>query len=257
MIVPGQRLSFWGKVESYLEEGFGNFKNGFFQGISDASQSQGYPDVTNGTADKNSTSYLLGTGFGKAFVNLSAGGGRMQVFTTRSAKESVAGSGARINYGPAATGFDGSTENIGRGLNSSTSSNQLTLEASVPQLSVNPTAQKLGPIELSFDKITRTWTSPAGLDYGPGSVHGNRVKHVLDHAEPNPNKTTHSVFNVERNEVLSVVDEAWASKRAPLPNDPGAYVVPMGRAVRTAGETNVKVIVRPGTQKLITAYPFQ
>ncbi|WUR12420.1 DUF4214 domain-containing protein [[Empedobacter] haloabium] len=113
--VPGQRLSFWGKVESYLEEGFGNFKNGFFQGVSDASQSRGYPDVTDGTADKTSTSYLLGTGFGKALVNQSTSGVRMSALATRSAIENGSGSGARKNYAPAAIEFDGSTQQIGRG----------------------------------------------------------------------------------------------------------------------------------------------
>jgi hypothetical protein len=98
---------------------------------------------------------------------------------------------------------------------------------------------------------------PAGVDYGPGSVHGNRVKHVLDHAVPNPAKTTHSVFSVYRDQVLGLIDEAWLGKGNPLYNDPGAYIVPMGRAVGTAGETNIKIIVRPNTNKIITAYPFQ
>ncbi|SNT06757.1 hypothetical protein SAMN06265795_1133 [Noviherbaspirillum humi] len=112
-------------------------------------------------------------------------------------------------------------------------------------------------VELTYDKSNQTWTTPAGLDYGPGSVHGNRVQHILDHAEPNPTKTTHIVFNVDRKEVLGLVDEAWLARGSPLPNDPGAYVVPMGRAVGTAGETNIKIIVRPGTNKIITAYPIQ
>jgi len=112
-------------------------------------------------------------------------------------------------------------------------------------------------VELTFDKSTRTWTTPAGIDYGPGSVHGNRVQHVLDHAVPNPNKTTHSVFIVDRAEILALVDEAWLVKGNPLPNDPGAYLVPMGRVVGAAGETSVKIIVRPGTNKIITAYPVQ
>ena len=73
---------------------------------------------------------------------------------------------------------------------------------------------------------------------------------------PNPSKTTHSVFSVDRKEVLGVVDEAWRAKGSPLPNDPGAYVVSMGRTIGTAGETNIKIIVRPGTNQIITAYPF-
>lgn len=88
-------------------------------------------------------------------------------------------------------------------------------------------------------------------------MHGNRVQHVLDHAVPNPNKTTHSVFNVERKEVLGLIDEAWLKKGNPLPNDPGAYVVPMGRIIGTGGENGIKIIVRPGTNKIITAYLIQ
>ena len=54
-----------------------DFKNGFFQGVSDASQSRGYPDVTDGTANKTSTGYLLGTGVGNALVNNASSGARM------------------------------------------------------------------------------------------------------------------------------------------------------------------------------------
>jgi len=54
-----------------------NFKNGFGQGVSDASQSRGYPDVTDGTADRTSTGYLLGIGVGTAFVSNASFGGRM------------------------------------------------------------------------------------------------------------------------------------------------------------------------------------
>ncbi|XQA72256.1 VENN motif pre-toxin domain-containing protein [Xanthomonas sacchari] len=112
-------------------------------------------------------------------------------------------------------------------------------------------------VKLTFDKATRTWTTPAGLEYGQGSVHGNRIKHVLDHAVPNPNKTTHSVFNVDRKQVLGLIDQAWLTKGSPVPGDPGAYIVPMGRVVGTSGEQNIKIIVRPGTNKVITAYPVK
>ncbi|WP_411384042.1 hypothetical protein ACK3BK_07655 [Pseudomonas sp. L7] len=114
-----------------------------------------------------------------------------------------------------------------------------------------------GAVELTFDKATRTWTTPAGLDYGQGSVQGNRVLHVLEHAEPNPAKTTHSVFSMDRKEILGAVDEAWLKKGSPVVGDPGAYVVPMGRALGTSGETSIKIIVRPGTNQVITAYPIK
>lgn len=83
----------------------------------------------------------------------------------------------------------------------------LLAEIKAEQVTANQTV-KVGAnsaskvVDLTFDKGTRTWTTPAGIDYGPGSVHGNRVQHILDHAVPNPTKTTHSVFNVDRKEVL-------------------------------------------------------
>ncbi|MNJ22668.1 hypothetical protein D3C77_170420 [compost metagenome] len=119
------------------------------------------------------------------------------------------------------------------------------------------TGKATGAVELTFDKATRTWTTPAGLDYGQGSVQGNRVLHVLEHADPNPAKTTHSVFSMDRKEILGAVDEAWLKKSSPVVGDSGAYVVPMGRAIGTLGETNIKIIVRPGTNQVITAYPVK
>ena len=111
--------------------------------------------------------------------------------------------------------------------------------------------------KLIYDKAAKSWTSPNGLIYGQGSKHGNRVKHVLDHAAMNAKKKLHSVFNVDRNKVIGLVDDAWAKRGSPLPNDPGVYIVPMGRAVGTAGETSVKIVVRSGTNQVITAFPFK
>lgn len=66
--------------------------------------------------------------------------------------------------------------------------------------------------------------------------------HVLEHAEPNPAKTTHSVFSRDRKEILGAVDEAWLKKGSPVVGDPGAYVVPMGRTIGTSGETSIKIM---------------
>ena len=41
-----------------------------------------------------------------------------------------------------------------------------------------------------------------------------------------------------------------------LANDPGAYVIDLGRVIGTNGETTIKIIVIPGTSEIITAYPF-
>ncbi len=63
------------------------------------------------------------------------------------------------------------------------------------------------------------------------------------------------MFNVSRNKVLALVDEAWAARGMSEPGDPGAFVVRMGREVGTAGETAIRIIVKPGTWEIITAYP--
>lgn len=112
--------------------------------------------------------------------------------------------------------------------------------------------------QLTFDKAARTWTSPGGLVYGEGSGQGNRVLHVLDHAAPNPSKPVHSVFNVDRNQVLGLVDEAWAARVGPgtlQANGNRFWVVDMGRQVGTGGQTSVQIVVRDGTTQVITAFP--
>ena len=101
----------------------------------------------------------------------------------------------------------------------------------------------------------QTWESSAGLIYAPGSQHGNRVRHVLTHAAPDPSKMMHNVFAGGTKAVLPVIDEAWIMRGSPVPGDPGAFIVPMGRVVGTAGETSIKIVVRPGTEYIITAYP--
>jgi RHS repeat-associated protein len=117
----------------------------------------------------------------------------------------------------------------------------------------------LGLIKLGYDKSARTWSTPAGLNYGQGSAHGNRVKHVLDHESPNTNKPKHSVFCVCRHgSSLDVVDEAWKKRGSPTrsgPND--VYEVPMGRSIGTQGETTVRIVTKAGTNEVVTAYPVQ
>ncbi len=98
--------------------------------------------------------------------------------------------------------------------------------------------------------------SPGGLQYGADPKFGNRVDHVLDHTAPNPNKPVHSVFNAQGDDALDLVDQAWARRGAPDPNDAAAFVVDMGRAIGTAGETSIRIVVRPGTTEVVTAYPY-
>ena len=99
------------------------------------------------------------------------------------------------------------------------------------------------------------WRSTAGLIYGQGSKHGNRVKHVLDHLSANAAKPLHTVFNVGRRKILGLIDEAWKARGVAIPGDPGAFIVNMKRVVGAAGETAIKIVVQPGTSNIITAFP--
>lgn len=112
--------------------------------------------------------------------------------------------------------------------------------------------------KLIFDPATRSWTSPGGLVYGQGSVHGNRVKHVLDHLVPNSGKAIHSVFNVDRTQLIGLLDGAWKTRIGPgilQPNGNRVWVVDMGRVVGTNGETYIQIVVKDGTANVITAFP--
>jgi RHS repeat-associated protein len=130
------------------------------------------------------------------------------------------------------------------------------LAATAPAAPIAPLGEAAGGGLGRLRSIGRiTWESSGGLVYGPDKVFGNRVQHMLAHTVPDATKPMHSVFNVGRNQVLGLVDEAWSMRGAAVAGDPGAFVVPMGRAVGTAGETAVRIVVRPGTSQIITAYP--
>ncbi|GGK77709.1 polymorphic toxin-type HINT domain-containing protein [Mangrovihabitans endophyticus] len=100
--------------------------------------------------------------------------------------------------------------------------------------------------------------SPNHLLYGPGSVQGHRILHVLDHAHANPDKPIHSVFDIGSRGVLDVIDEAWLLRGTNLltktEGNRTFYIIPMGRTIGTNGEQNILIIVRNGDE-IITAYP--
>jgi hypothetical protein len=102
------------------------------------------------------------------------------------------------------------------------------------------------------------WRSTAGLIYGQGSVHGNRVQHVLAHAVPDPSKINHSVFVGSRTNLLSLIDEAWTARGAGVVQGNGniLYHVPLGRQVGTRGQTAIDIVIKKGTtSELVTAFP--
>ena len=116
--------------------------------------------------------------------------------------------------------------------------------------------QRQTGIKLSYDKVNKVWTTPAGLDYGLHRKDGNRIKHVLKHTVPNIDKRLHTVFSVSRKEVLPLIDEAWKKKGMPLANDPRTYLVDMKRVIGTNGETKIRIVVQTkGSNQITTAYP--
>ena len=139
--------------------------------------------------------------------------------------------------------------------------NPLTISVGSTQVStiaVGGKALAEGRTALTFDKVTRVWATPAGLAYAEGSAQGNRVKHVLEHAVPDPLKHVHSVFNVGRSDVLRLIDEAWQLRQGPgtlQKNGNRVWDVPMGRVVGTNGESTIRIIVKDGTTQITTAFP--
>ena len=96
-----------------------------------------------------------------------------------------------------------------------------------------------------------------------------RLSHVALHETPNPGKIAHGVFNGDS---VAITNEAWGIAQSrgmsPFLSKDGVdiYRVPMGRNVGYAGGGNatelagvphntVEIIVRRGTNQLITAYP--
>ncbi len=120
-----------------------------------------------------------------------------------------------------------------------------------------------------------TWESQSGLRYGPDAQYGNRVVHVLRHAEDQPLRAgEHGVFDAGRNGVVGVVDEAWSIAQKGGSNvsvntvgNKAVYTVDMGRRIGWVGGqggaalgnpavNNVQLVIRNGNQ-VITGFPIR
>jgi hypothetical protein len=119
-----------------------------------------------------------------------------------------------------------------------------------------------------------TYESPQGLRYGPDSLYGNRVQHVLRHTEDQPLRPEHGVFDASRSQVIGQVDEVWIkAQRGGLDvakqtaGNVDEYTVNMGFRVGWIGGTKgaalgnpattyVRLVVRNGNE-VITAYPVR
>ena len=116
--------------------------------------------------------------------------------------------------------------------------------------------------------------SPAGLIYGTGSREGHRTKHVLRHAQDDPNRRgTHGVFHANGDDVFRLIDEAYElvkskSRQVKSEKSQGkmAHVIDMKRKIGYKGGQSgnskgkpplykIKLILANGN-RVITAFPY-
>ena len=105
------------------------------------------------------------------------------------------------------------------------------------------------------------WRSKAGLFYEEGSIHGNRIKHILVHTYPDLNRPMHSIFNATEDVVIKLVDEAWLMRNTGQSiiekNGYEIFNIPMKRIIGNNGEKNIRIVVKAGTPKIISSYPIK
>lgn len=126
-----------------------------------------------------------------------------------------------------------------------------------PPAPVPPVPAASTPATQVIDE-NKSYTSPGGIVYGIGSVHGTRLKHVLEHTHADPSKPKHSVFKEKDiKKLVDLIDEAWGRKGAGIPQSNGntKYVINMGREIGDSHETSIVVVVTTGTQNLVSAFP--
>ena len=112
-----------------------------------------------------------------------------------------------------------------------------------------------------------TWISPAGVVYETNQFckEGSRISHVLAHTVDGyivPGKLVpkpqHSLFSVSRSNVFELIDEAWQLKQGLgtlQGNGNRVWIVEISRQTGTQGQTKVMLVVKDGTNIIISAYP--
>lgn len=121
------------------------------------------------------------------------------------------------------------------------------------------------------------YRSPAGLVYEPGPGGEHRIDHILRHAQDDPSRPVHSVFDGDRDEILALLDEAYrliqqGSDRVRREKDSERnwreeYTIDMGRIIGYEGGRSGKRKGYPKLKRLklildndvevVTAYPYR
>ena len=145
----------------------------------------------------------------------------------------------------------------------------------ISETNAKPAGEKAErPTAVELKSIGRdAWISPAGLRYVGRDPQGlSRKDHVLRHAKDQPGRDgPHGVFDGGEDLAFAWIDEAWqkAKKEKIRPDrETGrdAYTISMGRRVgylggKTGAErrnpplTKIFIVVREGTDEVITAFP--
>lgn len=106
-------------------------------------------------------------------------------------------------------------------------------------------------VSIATFKDLKVFLEEHGLTYEDSEIED------LGYADSNGKKRSRTFFNVPSNEIIALIDEAWLTKGSHLVDDPGTYVVNMKRTIGTNGESAIKIIVKPGTAEIKTAYPVK
>lgn len=115
--------------------------------------------------------------------------------------------------------------------------------------------------------------SPAGLVYRMGPNNEHRIDHVMRHSKDIPSRSIHGVFDGNRSEIVTLIDEAYtlANKRSrrvrtSRDRDRTIHEVDMNRRIGYVGGKSGKRNGKPSARHLklvlegknvITAYPFK
>lgn len=117
------------------------------------------------------------------------------------------------------------------------------------------------------------YLSPSGLQYGPGSEEGHRLKHLERHLEDMPNRPgKHGVFEGDMAQVLKWIDEAYSrgmqgakGVRALQEEGRTVYEVPFSQPIGYVGGRDGARLRHPPARQMrlvvqgknfITAFPF-
>lgn len=81
---------------------------------------------------------------------------------------------------------------------------------------------------------------------------------MLQHTVPNDSKPLHTVYNVDKSEVIGLIDEAWVNKGQGILQSNGnvLYDINMGKIIGTNGEDTIRIITKGYSNNIITAFPL-